>query len=200
MSIRTNRGRAAALRKLWSWPLRSARHLIASIIILIVLLAGGTTAIAMLSSSHAPTDAAPTTSSPPSTTPPASATTTATTPSTTNSAAVTTPPPPAADPVQQAGSVVRDFMTNWVQAAGKSTDAWAASLAPYTVPEYMTQLRTVDPARLGGVSVTGPATPADVTASVIEWNQPTTLGTIKVTTVLYEGAWKVKRYDLAGTR
>ena len=37
MPIRTNRGRAAVYRRLWGWPLRSPRHLAASIIIFVVL-------------------------------------------------------------------------------------------------------------------------------------------------------------------
>ena len=32
MPIRTNRGRAAVYRRLWSWPLRSPNHLIATIV------------------------------------------------------------------------------------------------------------------------------------------------------------------------
>ena len=37
MPIRTNRGRAAVYRRLWGWPLRSPRHLAASIIIFVVV-------------------------------------------------------------------------------------------------------------------------------------------------------------------
>src|SRR5690242_8471873 len=37
MPIRTNRGRAAVYRRLWGWPLRSPRHLGASIIIFVVV-------------------------------------------------------------------------------------------------------------------------------------------------------------------
>src|SRR4051794_26764831 len=37
MPIRTNRGRAAVYRKLWGWPMRSPRHLIAAFLVAFVL-------------------------------------------------------------------------------------------------------------------------------------------------------------------
>lgn len=202
MPIRTNRGRAAALRKLWGWPLRSSRHLGASIVVLILLGVGITTAAAQFGGNAAPAaqEATETTTSVPS-----SATTSSTSAaSTPNSTGSTTAAPttsaPATDPVAEANTVVRSFMSAWTQASGKTSETWVDSLAPHTVPEYLVQLRTVDPSRLGAISLTSPATPASTSASVIEWDQPTSIGTVKVTTVLYQGKWLVKRYDLAGAR
>lgn len=37
MPIRTNRGRAAVYRRLWGWPLRSPRHLVATIVGVVVV-------------------------------------------------------------------------------------------------------------------------------------------------------------------
>lgn len=144
MPIRTNRGRAAVYRRLWGWPLRSPRHLAASIVIFVVLVVAlGVIIPKVLDRNKAPTVAAgqstsvqpnqvgqlpssgvslPTKVAPPS-----------------NSAQAA---PPAAD----AQLVAELWAENWIKPPpDNDVNKWLAQLRPYTTEEFLAHMATIDP-------------------------------------------------------
>lgn len=202
MPIRTNRGRGAVYRRMWGFPLRSAAHLVGTIAAVVLIPTGvllavnhvdgeptrseaavsttTTTRTTFMSSWPAPTTKVPTSST---TAPPVVVTSTGT------SAAMPGGPPA---PVVQ---LARDFMAAWVNTEG-SADQWVGRLEPYVMPEYMTVLRGVDPSRLGSVTLTGEPVATAVTAKVVEFDQPTSIGVVHL--VLVEsigGGWRVQNYS-----
>jgi len=150
MPIRTNRGRAAVYRRLWSWPLRSPNHLIATIVgfavVIIVFTSvipaitkgarGGGANNAATSTSQVPGQVGvlptgvPTISLPTKAAPPSSA--------------------PASAPVDSEAAVTADLWADaWITRPADNQNAtWLETLKKYTTDELLPQLKTVDPGNL----------------------------------------------------
>ncbi|MEU4765360.1 hypothetical protein AB0H12_19085 [Actinosynnema sp. NPDC023794] len=156
MPIRTNRGRAAVYRRLWGWPLRSPRHLVASIVGVTVLV---TTISVVIPNAIKPRQGGGT----------AGTTSTVVTggsggnqvgvlPNATSSALPTKAQSPTAAPtsapVNPNAQLVADM---WVDAfsafePGKTTkEQWLAGLKPHTSNEKFPALESVDPVNVPAV-------------------------------------------------
>ncbi|GAA4541440.1 hypothetical protein [Pseudonocardia xishanensis] len=194
MPIRSPRGRAAAYRALWSWPLRSPLRLavtavvVAALALLVSLLLSGRESADQVAAPGGRT--VPTTSarSPSSLAPTALPPVAPLTPTTLPLSAA----PPAAVQVAQ----------NWAAAwanhpAGTTTQTWVAGLTPFTTAEYVGTLSGVDPANIPASRVTGPARPTEVSPRSISVEVPTDAVTLAITVVETEAGWRVAGYDQA---
>ncbi|ONI86031.1 hypothetical protein ALI22I_25110 [Saccharothrix sp. ALI-22-I] len=156
MPIRTNRGRAAVYRRLWGWPLRSPKHLVAAIV--------GVTVVVTTISVVIPNAVAPRSNgSLPGVTSTAQTRTSGgnqigVLPTVTTSPLPTKAPSPTAAPssapVNPNAQIVADL---WVDAfssfvPGKTTkEQWLAGLKKHTSNEMFPRLASVDPANVPAV-------------------------------------------------
>lgn len=211
MPIRTNRGRAAVYRRLWGWPLRSPRHLVVTLVIVAVLAiaiavvtarasaarhqqAGGGTAAG---SSSPLTPASSAAGTGPGTGTSGSGTSGSTAPST----RLTSPPetPKSAPPAPEAISVIEAWGQAWVNhPVGMTNAAWVAQLKPYTEPELLGQMATVNVANIDATQLTGAATAKKSYTSSVEALLPTNAGTLDITAVHdSQHGWLVSSYTEA---
>ena len=215
MPVRTHRGRAAAYRRAWGWPLRSPRHLAGTAAVLSVLVIGLSVLLPALSSSNpgrsqrAGAEASghqlpPTTtrdpissrvSPPPSSGPPPS-TAMAPVP-----AGTTAPVAPAQGAVPAEALATADaFARACVRhPPGMTAAAWAEQMRPYTSEEFWPQLGTVDPGSVPSGTVTGP--PVAVAGSgptAADIDVPTDALVLRITVIRTPVGWRVVGYDQAG--
>lgn len=205
MPIRSPRGRAAAYRSIWQWPLRSPARLAVTGILIVAVAAGvsiGVNALGGGSSGRgllaAPssTGAAPSASRLP------------------GSAAVPlTPAPTALPPVPDlepttlplsrapaaALSVAARWSAAWVRPpAGTTTQAWLDGLRPTTTDEYLGVLSSVDPGNIPATRVTGEPRAVRVAPSSVQVQVPTDAFTLVVLVVDTDTeGWRVAGYDRA---
>ena len=202
MPIRSPRGRAAAYRALWQWPLRSPARLALTVVVVVGVAVGASAGLATLSPPAAPREvpsaAAPTTTA----TARSGAATTPRAPAPTalppvSDLAPTTLPPASADPA--ALDVAVRWTRAWVRPAEGTTAAqWLAGLRPLTTEEYLGLLATVDPGNIPATTVTGPARAVRAAASSVRAEVPTDAVTLVVLVVRTElGEWRVSGYDEA---
>jgi hypothetical protein len=201
MPIRTNRGRSAVYRKLWSWPLRSPRHLVMFVIIVVAL----GIVVALLIPPAPPgrssaTGAGDTTTSDTGSNGSSGQSTpsdTTTSPATRLTSPLLSPTP--APPAPQALDVALKWVTAWAKhPAGITSKQWLDQLKPYTTDEFLPQMATVDPANVPASKVTGAAVSVDSTTSSVLADVPTDGGTIQVTVITTPNqGWRVSKYDKA---
>lgn len=191
MPIRSPRGRAAAYRALWSWPLGSPLRLAATAVVVLGLLLLAGFALGGRESAQ-PGIASPTT------------TTTVRAPS---SAGPTALPPvapltPSTLPLSAAPPAALQVAANWAAAwvnhpDGVTNEVWVNGLAPFTTAEYVGTLSGVDPANIPASRVTGPARATEVSPRSIDVDVPTDAVTLAITVVGTEAGWRVAGYDQA---
>ncbi|MCG8923810.1 hypothetical protein [Lentzea sp. CC55] len=145
MPIRTNRGRAAVYRRLWGWPLRSPRHLAASIIIFVVVVVALGLIIPRVLDR---TPADPSAAGQPSTS--AQGTQVGQLPSSATSLPTKAAPPSisasAAPPQADAQLIAELWAENWIKPPpDDDVNKWLAQLRPYTTEEFLAQMATIDP-------------------------------------------------------
>jgi len=198
--IRTPRGRSAAYRALWQWPLRSPARLglclvaVLAVVIGVVAglgaLRGGTavgSAIAAPGVSTTPTPRAPTGSRAP------------VTPTVLPPVAELTPSslPVSAAPAS-ALSVAARWSAAWVDhPEGITPQQWVDGLRPFTTDEYLGVLAGVDPANIPASRVTGEPRALRVAARSVQVQVPTNALTLVVLVVQTEDGWRVAGYDRA---
>ncbi len=200
MPIRSPRGRAAAYRSLWAWPLRSPARLALTVAVLALVAVAVTSGLAALSPAPAPgASAAPATSGASATSRPRTATRT---PEPTALPPVpdlvpATLAPSAADPA--ALDVAGRWAAAWVRPAEGTTAAqWLEGLRPLTTEEYLGVLGTVDPGNVPATRVTGSAQAVRAAESSVRAEVPTDTVTLLVLVVRTElGEWRVSGYDQA---
>jgi hypothetical protein len=207
MPIRTNRGRAAVYRRLWGWPLRSSRHLIATLVgVAVLAIAVGIVA----AHSHGPARPAagsvpvvigtltptgtPGTLGPATTTDPAA--TTSPTPLTRLSGPPETPVSAPASPA--ALDVIKTWGRAWVDhPVGITNQQWLAQLAPYTTQEFLPVMNSVNVANIDATEITGaPQVTKSYTGSV-EALLPTNAGQLDITAIDTPQGWLVATYTEA---
>lgn len=211
MPIRSPRGRGAAYRSVWQWPLRSPARLIGCGVALIVVMIGLNALLGLTGIRHpggllgTANPAGTAARSAPGTPNRAPAT-----------AAPTRLPPvaeltPAALPLAKAPPAALTVATKWTEAwarhpAGTTPQSWVGGLMPYTTPEYLGVLTTVDPANVPATRVTGPARAVQVAPSSVRVDVPTDALTLVVLVVntgadagagVGSGEWRVAGYDRA---
>ncbi|KOX17292.1 hypothetical protein ADK67_38780 [Saccharothrix sp. NRRL B-16348] len=155
MPIRTNRGRAAVYRRLWGWPLRSPRHLVASIVGVTVLV---TTISVVIPNAIKPQPTGSTAGTTSTVVTGGNGTQVGVLPTVTSTALPTKAQSPTAAPssapVNPNAQLVADM---WVDAfsafqPGKTTkEQWLAGLKPHTSNEKFPALESVDPANVPAV-------------------------------------------------
>ncbi|HEX9336402.1 MAG TPA: hypothetical protein VF892_10975 [Pseudonocardiaceae bacterium] len=203
MPVRSDRGRNAAFRRLFTWPWRSPKHLAITSVVAAVAVVG------VAAASNAVTSAAPAAAhasslaTQPATTPFAVSTTTpavtstttagvstAVTPSSTAaSITVSTPSSMVGDPVAAAGT----FAAYWVQ---HTTDqaAWDATLKPLATDEWgNVVLPTIPPSSVTASTVTGTGRLVSNTSRSAQVTVPLNTGaiTISLQDITGQGGWKV---------
>jgi hypothetical protein len=204
MPIRTNRGRAAVYRRLWAWPLRSPRHLVAAALAFLVVATAIGFAVpkAAKSTSHGATPSRPGLSAPavigaqPGSQPGSTATLAPS--STTPVPRATTVPPSPAVPAPEALAVAEAWARAWVNhPAGMTSEQWVAQLVPLTTDEFLPQLRTVDPANIPSTAVTGKAEPISSSARAVDVMITTNGAKLMLTVIATDAGWRVSAFNRA---
>jgi hypothetical protein len=197
MPIRTNRGRAAVYRRLWGWPLRSPRHLAASIIIFVVVVVALGVIIPKLldrNPSAQTTAAGPSSSS--------QGTQVGQLPSSGASLPTKQPPPSntasAAPPAADAQLVAELWAENWIKPPpDNDVNKWLAQLRPYTTEEFLAQMATIDPKNVPD-KITQKVTPKKSFVSSADFEVGTDLGKVVITLVKTpSNEWRVNSYTKA---
>jgi hypothetical protein len=197
--IRTNRGRAAVYRRLWGWPLRSPRHLAASIIIFVALVVAlGVVIPKVLDRKPATPTAAgqsPTSSQ---------GTQVGQLPSSGASLPTKQPPPTnaasAAPPAADAQLVAELWAENWIKPPpDNDVNKWLAQLRPYTTEEFLAQMATIDPKNVPDKLTPG-VRPVRSTVSSADFEVSTDLGKVVITLIKLSPSneWRVNGYTKAG--
>lgn len=201
MPIRSPRGRAAAYRALWQWPLRSPARLALSVTVAALVAVAVTSGLGALAGPPPPPTpaAAPASSGPSATARPSGAprTPTPTALPPVPDLVPTTLAPSSADP--EALDVAGRWAAAWVRPAEGTTAAqWLEGLRPLTTEEYLGVLGTVDPANVPATQVAGTPRAVRVAESSVRAEVPTDTVTLLVLVVRTElGEWRVSGYDQA---
>ncbi|MEV6243044.1 hypothetical protein [Lentzea sp. NPDC051838] len=196
MPIRTNRGRAAVYRRLWGWPLRSPRHLAASIIIfVVVVVALGVIIPKVLDRKpSAPNTAAGQSSS--------QGTQVGQLPTSGASLPTKVPPPSnsasAAPPAADAQLIAELWAENWIKPPpDNDVNKWLAQLRPYTTEEFLAQMATIDPKNVPD-KITQKVTPKKSYVSSADFEIGTDIGKVVITLVKTPAnEWRVNSYTKA---
>lgn len=205
MPIRSPRGRAAAYRAFWEWPLRSPVRLAVSLVAVLALAVGISVAAGTLSGGSGGIGLVPLP-------PPGSTSRAAVAPTTVRgmprSAAVATPralPPvaelsPSALPLSQAPAEALSVASSWTAAwvrppDGTTAQQWVEGLRATTTEEYLGLLAGVDPGNIPATRVTGEPRPVRVSARSVEVQMPTDAVTLLVLVVDTGSGWRVSDSD-----
>lgn len=199
--VRVRRGRAAAYRPIWQWPLRSIPHALITTAVVLAAAAGiSSLSTFALSDTAASTVSGPTTtitrpSTPtatPSAPPAATSGPTSSTPTATPPAA---PQPAAADPAQtETVGVATSWTAAWLTANRVTPAQWLAALKPYTTEEYLGLLSSVDPANVPQGAAGRPTIVSAKTSSAIV-NVPIGAATLRLSLIRAPGGWLVANSD-----
>jgi hypothetical protein len=196
MPIRSPRGRSAAYRAVWGWPLRSPARLVLTAVAVLGVVVAVTVGVGKTARSPAATDA---------TTP---------TPSVvvgSGGPALTPDPtllPPVAElkpttlPLSAAPSEAMRVASNWARAwvrppDGTSAAKWLDGMRATTTDEYLGVLAGVDPSNIPATKVTGPAKAVAVSPRSLQVRVPTDTLTLLITVVDTDDGWRVSGYDRA---
>ncbi len=196
MPIRSPRGRAAAYRALWAWPLRSPARLAVTATGVVAVVVAVTVGIGMTRPQAVPTPSPTPTPNvvvgpggPPLTPEP-------------------TALPPVADlkpttlPVSAAPSAALQVASTWARAWVRPPDGtppakWLDGLRATTTDEYLGVLAGVDPSNIPATKVTGGAKAVAVSPRSLQVQVPTDALTLLITVVDTDAGWRVSGYDRA---
>jgi hypothetical protein len=199
MPIRTPRGRAAAYRAVWQWPLRSPARLALTTASVLALAAGITLGIGALrglpSLSDRPAGPAAVATGAP-----------APGPATGAAASAATALPPVAElrppslPLSKAPAAALRVAGRWSAAwlrppPGTTTEEWLDGLRPYTTEEYLPTLAGVAPENIPATKVTGQPRPVQVAPRSVEVEVRTDGPTLLLLVVETENGWRVAGHD-----
>ncbi|MDN5857649.1 MAG: hypothetical protein L0H84_03415 [Pseudonocardia sp.] len=198
MPIRAPHGRTAAYRGVWQWPLRSPARLATTLVIVGALAVGISFATGALGSDRSGPDRqgdpALSAGAPGQGFAPASPVPTALPPV---KELTPTQLPLSAAPVA-AITVAERWTQGWVRPAEGTTAAqWLDALRPFTTPEYLGLLATVDPSNIPATKVTGKARAVAVSPDLVKVKVPTDALTLVVTVIDVGAGWRVADYDQA---
>jgi hypothetical protein len=200
--IRTPRGRSAAYRGIWQWPLRSPARLTVTVVAVLVVAVGVTIGIGMLvGPGTGGLGALPPIGAGPSVGPASGSGTTTSGPTGTAAGVVPTsapsPLPLSAAPAEALAAAER-WARAWVRPEeGTSSAQWLAGLRPITTEEYLGVLSGVDPQNIPATRVTGEPEAVRVAERSVQVEIPTDALTLRVLVVDTEAGWRVAGYDRA---
>lgn len=189
MPIRMQRGRAAAWRRLWSWPLTSYRHLAVTgaglaVAALTLGIAVGASDPEESPSAHHPEVVAPSEYTLP----------TSTVSSEPEDTPLVPPAPVALAAPPEAMQVAQEFATRFAHhPEGMTSQQWADQLRPLLTAESAGLLGSTDPANVDITRLTGPPVATKVTAAVVDVDVPVDTGVLQLT-LLDQHGWKVRSY------
>jgi hypothetical protein len=192
--IRTPKGRSAAYRALWQWPLRSPARLGLTAVFLLALVVAAVAGIGAVTTGRGVGTAVAAGGATPTPTPgrPAPATPTVlppVAPLTPSSLPLSAAPDPAL-------SVAARWAAAWVNhPQGISALQWVENLRPFTTDEYLGVLVGVDPANIPASRITGEPRATKVAARSVQVEIPTNALTLDVLVVLTDDGWRVAGYD-----
>jgi len=194
--IRSPRGRAAAYRALWQWPLRSPARLAVTTLVVVGISVGAGVAVGTLRGGPTALIGPGRTTAAPQPGPGAAG---APAPS------VLAPVPelrPSTLPLSSAPEAAMQVARRWSQAwlrpaAGVSARKWLDGLRPYTAKEYLGVLAEVDPANVPATKLSGSPRAVEVHASSVQVEVPTDALTLRVLVVQTEDGWRVAGYQRA---
>ncbi|MEO7193449.1 MAG: hypothetical protein ABIZ05_01290 [Pseudonocardiaceae bacterium] len=195
MPIRTHRGRAAVYRKFWGAPVRSPKHLAATVLALVVVVIGAQRALpGTTRASAAP--AAPVNRLRASSFAPAPP---LAFPAETGSA----PRPRIVVPSIPAPAAALTVATSWVQAfltvpKGITSARWVEQLRPYTTDDLFPQLQSIDPANVPVAQIIEAPRTISAGAGSAEVDVPTTAVVLRLVLVSTPAGWRVASYERAG--
>jgi len=204
--IRSPRGRAAAYRALWQWPLRSPARLAVTVVTVVAVAVGMSTAIGALGGGASSGGVLAGLAPPPNSTAagtPRAPRTDASNPAVAP-APTALPPVPALEPSTlppaQAPAAALDVAARWANAwvrppAGTTAQQWLDGLRSTTTEEYLGVLSGVDPANIPAERVTGEPRPVRVAERSVQAEVPTDALTLLVLVVDTENGWLVAGYD-----
>jgi hypothetical protein len=211
--IRTNRGRAAVYRRLWGWPMRSPRHLVATLLVFAAAVLFIGLIVPRLTGSDDNPDGGPVSNfGGSSSTLPGSGGTggqqsgggaqpggqPGQPPSTSLPTRLTTQPPSttSAPAPQEALDVANKWGQAWVNhPQGITNEQWLAGLRPYTTEERIAVMSTVDPANVPDSKLTGPPVTKANYVSSVTVTLPTDHGKLDLSIILTPQGWRVAEYD-----
>jgi hypothetical protein len=201
MPIRSPRGRGAAYRPLWQWPLRSPVRLVGCVVVLIGIAVAGNLLVGNVFQGRASSggifaDTGPSAPEPAAPGAPA-----------VRQAPTRLPPVPELAPPRLPDSAAPPaaltVATRWTRAwahhpTGTTPASWVNGLRPYTTDEYLGVLSSVDPGNVPATRVTGPARAVLVSPNSVRVEIPTDAVDLVVLVVNSGGReWKVAGYDRA---
>lgn len=171
MPVRTARGRAAAFRRLWGWPLRSYAHLVTTVLAVLAIAIGIGAASTALHPQRPPAPPRQPAAPPPA----------------------PQPAPEQQQPVDPAAmQTAVEFGTRWTHhPPGMPAEQYLAGLQPLVNPEYLLELSTVDPARIPDTRLVGPPTPIRATADTAEVSLPTDAQQVHLALARTPDGWRV---------
>ena len=202
MPIRSPKGRSAAYRSIWQWPLRSPTRLVGCLVLLVALGVGLNAVTGLISRRPSGVDIF---GSPASAVPGATAVPKAAPPT---SAPTRLPPvvelAPPVLPLSAVPAQALTVATRWTQAwathpPGTTTEAWVDRLRPYTTDEYLAVLATVDPTNVPATRVQGTARAVAVSPRSARIEVPTDALTLLILVINTGSEWRVAGYDRAST-
>lgn len=198
MPIRSPRGRAAAYRAVWQWPLRSPARLAVTAVVVVGLAVAASVGIGALGAG--PTSLLGGGGSVPGTAPRSA-------PGVVAAPTPTALPPvpelrPSTLPLSRAPAAAIQVASRWTSAwlrpdPGVTTDEWLAGLRPYTSEEYLGVLAAVDPGNIPATRVTGAPRPVRVAPRSLQVEVPTDGLTLLVLVVDTGDGWRVAGYERA---
>jgi hypothetical protein len=198
--VRAPRGRGAAYRSLWQWPLRSPARLTGCLALLLLVALSVNHALGVLPGRAKHPGLFASVDRPL----PAAAPTEADAPS---APAPTRLPPvpeltPEALPLSAAPPAALTVAARWTRAwahhpAGTTGPAWLDGLRAYTTEEYLGVLSTVDPSNIPASRVVGPPRPLLVAPDSVRVEVPTDAVDLVVLVVDTGTRWQVAGYDRA---
>jgi hypothetical protein len=192
--IRTPRGRSAAYRALWQWPLRSPARLGITAVLLLAVIGSAVAGIGAVSRRTSGSAVASPSSALPA---PSAGGATSVVPTVLPPVAPLTPRnlPTSAAP-GAALSVATRWAAAWVNhPQGVPTQKWVDGLRPFTTDEYLGVRSGVDPANIPATRVTGEPRATRVAARSVHVTVQTNALTLDVLVVLTENGWRVAGYD-----
>lgn len=201
MPIRTNRGRAAVYRRLWGWPLRSPRHLVVALIgLIVVAIAIGVIAARTHGAAKPGVGGAATLGTSVSRTIDIATATAGFTTSPPPITRLSGPPvtPSVVAPNPAALDVIQTWGKAWVNhPVGMTTAQWLAQLAPYTTPEFLPVMNSVDVTNISATQVTGAPQVTKSFPASVEALLPTNGGQLDITAISTPTGWLVSAYTKA---
>jgi len=192
MPIRSPRGRSAAYRALWQWPLRSPTRLALTVVGVLAVVVAVTVGVGVTNGSvRVPGSAASTPSAAAGPVP---------------STVVPLPPVPELEPttlpVSAAPAAALQVASRWARAwvrppDGTTPTKWLDGLRSTTTDEYLGVLAGVDPSNVPATRVTGAAKAISVAPRSLRVRVPTDALTLVITVVDTDAGWRVSGYDRA---